>query len=448
MLIDELKNKKIMIWGFGVEGEAVLEQLILNKVSNIVIYNDNELSEEKKNKYSNIEFYYGKNIDELMKNVDVIIKAPGVSLYKKEIRDAIDSGVKITSSSNIFIAEVKKNNPNSKIIAVTGSKGKSTTSSLICHILKNMNKEVVFGGNIGLPLIKLINKKHDYYICEFSSYQAADLQVSPDITILTNLFPEHIDWHLTHENYYNDKVNIFKHQKDGDISVINAKCEKSNKYVKLAKNIKYFNDENGFYLIDDAIYFQNKKLLSISDIKLEGKHNLENITAVLTVMNELKLDIEKVIDEIKIFNSLPHRLENIGTYYGVEFINDSISTTPETAIAAIKSFNGKNKIIVLGGYDRKQDYSKIADFINQRDDVKTVIAINQTANRIVEELKICKNINILKARDLEEAVSFSFDNSNSGDMVIFSPAAPSYEVYKNFMERGEFFTKFVRNYKK
>jgi len=448
MKINELKNQRIMIWGFGIEGEAILSQLISNQISDVVIYNDNELSSEKILEHKKHKFYFGDDINDLINNVDVIIKAPGVSIYKKEIQNAISKGVKITSSSNIFISEAKSQNPNSKIIAVTGSKGKSTTSSMLYYILKNMNKDIVFGGNIGLPLISLINKKHDFYICEFSSYQAADLMVSPDITILTNLFPEHIDWHLTHENYYSDKVNIFKHQKESDISIINARCNKSNDYVKSTNNIRYFNDKSGFDVIQDAIYYREEKLLSLKDVKLEGIHNLENITAVLTVVNELGLDLQKAIEEIKTFNSLPHRLENIGEFYGVEFINDSISTTPETAIAAIKSFGNKNKILILGGYDREQNYKILADFINDRDDIKTVITINQTANRIAEELKICKKINTLNIGDLEKAVNSSFENSNEGDMVIFSPAAPSYEVYKNFMERGDLFTKFVKGYKK
>jgi UDP-N-acetylmuramoylalanine--D-glutamate ligase len=311
-----------------------------------------------------------------------------------------------------------------------------------------MNKDVVYGGNIGLPLISLIKKKHDFYICEFSSYQAADLHIAPNITILTNLFPEHIDWHLTHENYYKDKVNIFNHQNEDDISIINANCVKSQKYAKKAKNIKFFNQEKSFYVKNNEIYFENKEVLSLENIKLEGKHNLENITAVLTLMNELSLDINKVVKEIKSFASLPHRLENIGIYKGVEFINDSISTTPETAIAAVKSFNGKDKILILGGYDRKQDYGKLAKFVNDRDDIKMVIAINQTADRIIKEFKICKNIVIFKAKDIEHAVELCYKNSKDNDMVIFSPAAPSYEVYKNFMERGEIFTKFVKDYKK
>lgn len=445
MLLSELQNKNLLIWGLGKEGMALTEFVKNNvKYQNLYLYNDSEITQ------SELKIYHGTDIDDLLNKVDVIIRSPGVSIYKDEIVRAKANGVKVTSSSDIFLSEMLKNRPQTTVIGVTGSKGKSTTSSLLYHALLALGKNVALGGNIGRPLIELLPEKHDYVVCELSSYQCSDLSVSPNIVLFTNLFPEHIDWHRSHENYYKDKVHLVSHQQAGDVCFVNDKCEKLKKYCT-AYNLpyRYYNKKEGFAEIDDVLCENEKPLLHIEETKLQGFHNLDNMAGVLSVIKYLGLDTEKAVESFKTFVGLPHRLQKVGEKGGIIFINDSISTAPETAIAALKSFDVPLGIF-LGGYDRAQDYHELAEFINQDANVKVVITLFQTGPRVAQTLREVltrKDIVVLEETDFGTAVKKMYENLQrvGGKMALFSPAAPSYGCFKSFEERG---AEFIRLFSK
>ena len=445
MLISELQNKNLLIWGLGKEGLALTEFIKANvKYQNLYLYNDSEISK------SALKIYHGKDIEELLNKVDVIIRSPGVSIYKDEIIQAKARGVKVTSSSDIFLSEMLKNHPQTTVIGVTGSKGKSTTSSLLYHALQALGKNVALGGNIGRPLIELLQEEHDYVVCELSSYQCSDLSVSPKIVLFTNLFPEHIDWHRSHENYYCDKVHLVAHQQVGDVCFVNDKCEKLKKYcAAYSLPYQYYNKKEGFAEMDNILCENGKPLLHIEETKLQGYHNLDNMAGVLSVIKYLGLDTNKAVESFKTFNGLPHRLQKVGEKNGILFINDSISTAPETAMAALKSFDVPLGIF-LGGYDRAQDYHELAEFINQDDKVKVVITLFQTGRRVAQTLKEVlkrKDIVVLEETDFEQAVKKMYEELQKvgGKMALFSPAAPSYDSFKSFEARGD---EFIRLFNK
>lgn len=445
MLISELQNKNLLIWGLGKEGLALTEFIKANvKYQNLYLYNDSEISQ------SALKIYHGKDIEELLNKIDVIIRSPGVSIYKDEIIQAKAKGVKVTSSSDIFLSEMLKNHPQTTVIGVTGSKGKSTTSSLLYHALQFLGKDVALGGNIGRPLIELLQEEHDYVVCELSSYQCSDLSVSPKIVLFTNLFPEHIDWHRSHENYYCDKVHLVSHQQVGDVCFVNDKCEKLKKYcAAYSLPYQYYNKKEGFAEMDNVLCENGKPLLHIEETKLQGYHNLDNMAGVLSVIKYLGLDTNKAVESFKTFNGLPHRLQKVGEKNGILFINDSISTAPETAMAALKSFDVPLGIF-LGGYDRAQDYHELAEFINQDDKVKVVITLFQTGRRVAQTLKEVlkrKDIVVLEETDFEQAVKKMYEELQKvgGKMALFSPAAPSYDSFKSFEARGD---EFIRLFNK
>ena len=445
MLISELQNKNLLIWGLGKEGLALREFVNAHvKYQNLYLYDDTEIVG------SELKIYHGTDINELLNKVDVIIRSPGVSIYKDEIIQAKAKGVKVTSSSDIFLSEMKKNRPQTTVIGVTGSKGKSTTSSLLYHALQTLGKKVALGGNIGRPLIELLEEEHDYVVCELSSYQCSDLSVSPQIVLFTNLFPEHIDWHRSHENYYKDKVHLVAHQQVGDVCFVNDKCEKLKKYCA-AYNLPYcyYNKKEGFAEINNVLCENEKPLLHIEETKLQGFHNLDNMAGVLSVIKYLGLNTSQAVKSFKTFNGLPHRLQKVGEKDGILFINDSISTAPETAMAALKSFDVPLGIF-LGGYDRAQDYHELAEFINQDKNVKVVVTLFQTGPRVVQTLKEVlkrKDIVVLEETDFAKAVSEMYDNLQKvgGKMALFSPAAPSYGSFKSFEERGAEFIRLFNN---
>ena len=224
MLLKNLKNKNILLWGLGTEGSAVLDYLQKHNLSgNIRIYSDKPF--DIPDKYKEMNVYFGDELQELLPQMDVIIKSPGVSAYRDEIVRAKEQGITVTSSSDIFLDEIRTNQPHCKVIGVSGSKGKSTSVSAMYHMMKALGMNVGLGGNIGKPMIELIDGQYDYAVCEFSSYQAADLHNSPHLAMFTNLYYVHGDWHRGHENYCRDKIHLIANQKEDDVFFVNDRNE-------------------------------------------------------------------------------------------------------------------------------------------------------------------------------------------------------------------------------
>ncbi len=437
MLIKDLKKQNIAIWGMGSEGRAAREYLEKHKVTNnIMIYNDEDGPQK---------------FNEILAKADVIIRSPGVSIYKPEIIRAKEAGIRITSCSDIFLSEMRTNRPDTKVIGISGSKGKSTSASMLFHMLRRLGYDAALGGNIGKPLIELLDSWHDYIVCEFSSYQASDLTVSPQIVMFTNLFSVHTDWHGGHDNYCRDKIHLAANQQKGDICIVNANNAQLTEYCRGLKNVVYYGENDGFHAEGKYLYYQKELLLSIGQLHISGNHNMDNLAGVMTILQHLGLDFRKAAETLKTFEPLPHRLQKVGTVGGVLFINDSISTAPEAAISAMQSFD-EGMAIISGGIENKQDYRQYAQTIEHNPKVKVAVTLFQCGPQIAETLRqIVKrpDFKLIEAETLDEAVAAAYEEIRKagGKLVLFSPTAPSFGYYKNFMERGEDFIRIVKGLK-
>lgn len=413
MLLNSLKNK-VTVYGKGLEGAAAAD--FLTRLG------------------CNVEIV----CDPLDKALDgVVVKSPGISLYRDDVKKAAQNGVVFTSGTNLFMEYCAGLEKRPVLIGVTATKGKSTTSTLIAHLLNALGHKTALGGNIGKPVVSYAfeAQNYDFVVDEVSSYQAADLKHGFDVCAVLNLYPEHIDWHLTHENYYHDKLNILRVRKDGQKAVLNAQNDRLRAMTQNEKDVVFYNDGAGVHLQDGMFYDVETPLFETSVLHLRGEHNLENACAALTVLKILGFDLKQTRAGLESFRALPHRLQPLGEKKGALFVNDSISTTPETAIAAMEAFAGKKIALIAGGYDRKQEYADLAAYIAKRGDV-TVVTVPSTGHRLAQAVRDA-GAKAYEASDLPSAVDVAV--CLNADVILLSPAAPSYDFYKNFEERGTLF---------
>lgn len=406
MKLEELKNKKILIAGYGKEGKAVEE--FLKKVFPNIIYDIADDKTHPENFKKQSEF-------------DLAIRSPGVHPAKLAIPH--------TTSTNLFFANI--NSP--LTIGITGSKGKSTTSSLIYHLLKSAGKDVRLAGNIGHPLVSELLLKHQanmIYICELSSFQLIDIQYSPHIAVAVSIFREHLDYHGSFEVYMEAKQRIIKFSKLNDYYIYNPRFQILSTWSRLTKA--------------KAIPYEVDFIPKIG--ALPGEHNQDNIRAAITVAHLFSISNDEITTALKNFQPLPHRLQNIGTFYGITFYDDAISTTPESTIAALETLENV-RTIFLGGTDRGYDFKKLARMLQSKN-VENIVLFPESGAKIALELEEIMNYNpnILKTTDMGQAVEFAYNHTPKGAICLLSTASPSYSLWKNFEEKGGMFQLYVRHY--
>jgi UDP-N-acetylmuramoylalanine--D-glutamate ligase len=438
MKINELKEKKVALYGFGREGQAVLAT-IRQRLPDlpITLLNDSPLSEVPEN----IEIITGNDVTNALQTFDVVIKSPGISAYRPDIMAAKATGVIFTSSTRLWFAE----NLDKTTICVTGTKGKSTTSSLIAHLLREQGLKVNLGGNVGIPLWELPTDFADIWVIELSSYQTSDFDAQPTIRVLLNLFPEHLDWHGDVDSYFNDKTRLFTAKTDS-LSILNALDENTRLYLHGLKNTIYFNELKEIHFDKKNIFDGERWLFNANSLKLAGEHNLSNLCAALSVVKALNIDPQKCKNALSTFSSLPHRLHILGEKQKITYVDDSISTTPQSALAAVKSFENQWITLLVGGYERGLDWEEVAHFAMQRP-IQTIITMPNNGARIFEFLSHFKEKNnssadfpqFYQASDLQEAVMLAKKVTPPNGMIILSPGAPSYGCFKDFQERGRAF---------
>lgn len=443
MKISDVAGKKIAVWGMGAEGKDALNYLKNHKIAErFVLLNDTAC--DKPEGFEDCPLYIGDEIEKGCEEADVIIRSPGVSIYKPELQNRRS---KTTSVTDLCLNELRLR-PGCRIIGVSGSKGKSTSVSALAFMLEKLGYRVGLGGNIGRPLTELLDGEYDFIAAEISSYQASDLTVSPQIAMFTNLFYVHSEWHKGHENYCRDKVHLVENQKDGDVFFANARNRQLTDYTeKFAARRRLYDTTDGFYAEGRSLYRRGEKLFDLSELKLGGTHNLDNLAGVFSILEYLNLDIGAAVEALKDFEPLPHRLQKVALKNNVLFVNDSISTAPEAAVGAVNSFDG-NLVLISGGQDNQQDYTDYARCIEANPKVKAVITLFQTGPKIAETLRKNvkrKNFLLIEGDSLEKAVAISYDllQKVGGGTVLFTPTSPSFGFYKNFMERGNHFIKIV-----
>lgn len=429
--------KSIAIWGFGREGKATYKFLKLGNIdAKITIITD----EETEGCPDDCDQLTGTNGTDAIASgtFDVVIKSPGISLYRAEINTAKKAGTYFTSATNIWLGK----NRSVRTIAVTGTKGKSTTAKLIHHILSQLGINCELAGNVGRPLMEIITPP-DVCVIELSSYQIADLEFSPEIAVALNLYPEHIPWHGSVEQYYADKLRIFSIPPSPK-AVLNADNIELKKRLGNTSGAVWFNSPLSYFARADGVYKNDNKIISVNNTSLLGAHNMSNIAAAFCAVEIFLGDLATKITELKkavaSFTPLPHRLELLGEKNGVLFVNDSISTTPQSAVAALEAFEQRNKIIILGGQDRGLDYSTLGEYMNTHN-VKTALTVPDNGPLIAMQLRLLSpKTNIIECNNLEHAVGVVSEIALGGDVVLLSPAAPSFGHFKDYTDRGDRFT--------
>lgn len=449
-----LNGKKVAIIGLGVSNLPMLDYLHkLNANVSIFDKKDKEkFDKETINKVEeyNFNLYTGENNLENLNGFDIIFRSPSCRPDKPEILKEIERGAILTSE----IEMVLKLAP-CKIIGVTGSDGKTTTTSLIYAILKDAGYNCFLGGNIGIPLFTEIKNMtpNDIVVLEMSSFQLMNMEVSPNISVITNIAPNHLDIHKSYEEYIDSKKNIFKYQKENDILVLNYDNEITKKFIKEANgNVIYFSSKNK---LDNGVIFDDglikickdgirRHVLAQKDMKLRGIHNCENACAAIAATASL-VSVEDQIKTIEEFSGVEHRLELVRNINGINWYNDSIGTSPSRTIAGLNSFNEKI-VLIAGGYDKHLDYTPIAKPIV--DNVSKLILMGATADKIhdavVKELTLeQKSMPIYHCSTLKETVELANQIVEKGEIVLFSPASASFDLFKNFAERGNKFKELV-----
>lgn len=449
-IISFLKDKRIVILGFGLEGKSTYNFIrkYLSEKELDIRYNKENIEEEREylNKDKHLSFITGEKYLEGLEEYNIILKSPGISFKNIDISKFEEN---IYSQLELFLEHTK-----SFTIGITGTKGKSTTSSLIYEILKNQNKDVELLGNIGTPIFDEIEKikENTITVLEISSHALQYIKKSPNISILLNLYEEHLDHYKSFEEYGDAKFNIFKFQNKEDIAIFNLENEQMRKknypykktdYGITINNVNNDVTENTIYIKEEYIYCNNKKIYNTNDVrKLKGNHNLNDIMFVLAVSNILELDLNQTIKTINEFNPLEHRLEYVGTYANVDYYNDSIATIPEATMESIKALENVNTLIV-GGNDRGVNQEELIKFLKESK-IENIVCLPKTGEYIYDGLKDT-NKKIEKVKDMKEAVSIAKKLTKKNTICLLSPAASSYGYFKNFKERGNLFKEYVKN---
>ena len=452
---ENLKNKKIAIIGLGVSNIPLIDYLH-DFQAKITVFDKRNEEKIDKGVLEKIENYkisknFGENYLSNLKDFDIIFKSPSCRPDLPEIEAEVKRGAILTSE----IEKVLELAP-CKIIAVTGSDGKTTTTSLIYEIVKQKYKAYV-GGNIGIPLFTKIKEMQpeDIVVLELSSFQLMTMKKSPDIAVVTNVTPNHLDIHKSYEEYIEAKKNIFLNQNEDNTLVLNYDNEITKNFAKTAKSkVIFFSSkekiENGVIYDDGIIKVSEdglrRHLLKLKDTHLRGTHNAENICAAVAATKGL-VQIEDQINAIKGFEGVPHRIEFVREINGSKWYNDSIASSPTRTIAGLNSFD-EEIVLIAGGYDKHLDYEPIAKPI--LDKVKTLILLGQTSGKILNAVKekqgeLGIRIDIFKVDTLEEAVEKAKMEAKPNQVVLFSPASASFDMFKNFEERGNKFKELVKN---
>lgn len=451
-LIEYLKEKKILILGFGVEGQSTYK-IIRKYLKEQYIY----IADKQQNfneKYEmltddvNAEFFSGEGYLENLNNYDIIIKSPGISLKDIDINEFKE---RITSQLELFLEFFDV-----YTIGITGTKGKSTTSSLIYEMIKQQDKETLLLGNIGIPIFDYIDvvKKDMIVVLEISSHQLEYVKRSPNMSILLNIYEEHLDHYKSINEYIEAKANIFKFKKANDYFIYNI----DNEYVRnIVQKYNYNLKENVYkvsydgkcgdkneYIVKDNFIIDPEGVAlynSNDERKLLGDHNLNNIMFVLAICEILKLNLDKAIKTINNFNPLPHRMELVGTYNGITYYNDSIATVPESTINSINALKDVNTLII-GGMDRGISYEEFILYLN-KSNIENLVCLPTTGHYIADNISN-KNMKTYKVDTMKEAVKIAKEVTEENKICLLSPAASSYGFFKNFKERGEKYKRLIR----
>ncbi len=433
------KDTRIAILGFGIEGKSIAQYLRKEEFTDITVCDQNEEAKIPQDLKQQVGAGY---LDDLSQ-FEVIFRSPGIPVKTKEIQSAAKNGSKVTSVTKFFFEKCP-----GKIVGITGTKGKGTTSSLLYEMLKRANKNAYLGGNIGNSPIEFLDKttSDSIVVLELGHGQIEDLEKGPEIGIILGVTEDHLDYHPSLESYRRSKHPLIAFQAQDQKAIINIDYEGNQPFLKLGESKKYHIStrekvSRGAYLDGSKLVLDKgllkTELMDSREVALLGKHNLENVLPASLAATLLGADKESITETIKTFRGLPHRLELVAETNGIKYINDSFSTTPLTSIAAMKAF-GKPVILIAGGSEKHADFTEWAEAA-EANSVKKILLIGDTAERMAKSLDEAGYKNHQITETLEAA--FNSLNAKPGDIVVMSPACASFGLFENYKKRGERFRK-------
>lgn len=443
--LEKLKNKKILVLGFARSGYKTAK--ILNKYGIDIILNAREdLSdniEAKELESLGVKVISGSHPINLLENIDMIIKNPGIPYNIEILKEAKKKDIKIVTE-----IEVAGSLYNNEIIAITGTNGKTTTTTLIYEILKKEIDSVKIAGNIGYPLIEVMDEseEQDVIVAELSSFQLNGINdFKPSVSVITNLTEAHLDYHLSKEEYHNVKKRIFKNQTEEDYLILNIKDKNLYNNDDIKANIIYYNTDNysdDAYLDGNWFVFRGEKIFNKNKLSLLGEHNLENCINATIVAKLKDIKTENIQRVLYSFKGVTHRMQYLGDINEVKYYNDSKATNPTSTEKALSGFE-KNVILICGGKDRG---TKFEELNNQIHKIKVLVCIGESKH-ILEKLGKANNIKTILAERVSDATIIASSIAEKKDTILLSPACASWDQYKNFEERGNEFIETFNNIK-
>lgn len=450
--LDDLRDHRVAIWGAGREGQAALKLIRARWPDLPLIVADDTPDAARPEGLmlgSDIWAAGPQARESALASASIVVKSPGISLYAPSVRDIQSRGVVVTSLLNLWASQPRKG----RTLAVTGTKGKSTTASLIAHMLEGLGHSVALIGNIGVAPGQNAERESaaDFCVVEVSSYQAAQFDGVFDLIALTNLEPEHLDWHGSVQRYYADKLNLLAHAYCG-IAPLSARealrfhmpasLDRDSLIGGALKRFVWSNAPEGIHPASAGRVMEGDATIGIvSNPFLARAHNMANLSTALCALRHFSLDLRQALQSCETYQGLPHRQQVLGERDGILFVDDSISTTPQAALAALSVWRDRPVCLIVGGYDRGVEYDPLVTYLLEHPAV-LVVGMGQSGARIARSLAEKKYAApTCCSPTMREAVDLCLRNARQGGIILLSPAAPSYGLFKDFTERGREFAK-------
>ncbi len=443
--LEAFTTRRVAIWGYGHEGQAALRYLrsyFPDKRIGVILTREEAAAWD----------FTGDPLIEVVSEepqagtfgpYQIVIKSPGISPYRYQrvMEWAHFRGTRFISGTSMWFAQHRQD----KTIVITGTKGKSTTSALTAALLRASGARTVLAGNIGLPLLDVVNPQPEpeYWVIELSSYQAADFVGHPAMATVLNLSPEHLDWHGNEETYYQDKLKVCIGG-NADLTVLNAADARLMAHAERVERRILFNHRGFWHARGASVWHEDEHIIDLSQTHLSGAHNASNVAAAFTMVDAFGHDPRGLLSAVRDFKPLPHRLADVGEREGIRYIDDSISTTPEATLAALRSLSPRPTVVIVGGFDRGLDWGEFARVITSEAPA-AIVAMGQNGPRIHAQIEetiagLLGQRPALKLVDgLDAAVLAAQRLVPAGGVILLSPGAPSFDQFRDYAERGRAF---------
>jgi UDP-N-acetylmuramoyl-L-alanine---L-glutamate ligase len=432
MRIAELAGQRVAIWGFGREGRATIRALRHHIPGlTLALYCTEAEAAEAQAFDAALRIYANEPDAVALSAYDVVVKSPGISAYKPAIITAQAQGTRFTSGTALWFAE----NPHARVVAVTGTKGKSTTTAFIAHLARALGVRTALAGNIGLPPLELFDQQADLWAIELSSFQTGE-SGPVELGVMTSLYEEHLDWHGSPERYVSDKLKLAD---AAQTLLVNAGQASLLDKTSRHKDRKLFGQSDGWHVADGHIQCGDIQVFALDLLPTPGLHNALNACAALAALEIMGFDAKCAAPALANFQPLPHRLQPLGVQRHLQWVNDSISTTPQATLAALDSLQGREVTVIVGGHDRGLDWSPFVQAVAKRAALRIV---TQGANgpRVAQALRAAKSeVPLGDVDKLADAVEMAQIVTPEGGVVLLSPGAPSFDQFHDYAERGKRF---------